>query len=161
MEYVVFALIWIHLLAVVVWIGGMVFLSLVLVPLLRRDGLFAQYAALFRTIAYRFRSLVWGAMGILVVTGPLLAMARSVPLTDPRHWPTIFAVKMGLVAFLFSLTLLHDLVIGPRARLILGTAEMERSEADRVLLRYSALLPRLSLLMGLLVILAAVVLARS
>lgn len=155
------ALVWVHLLSAVAWIGGMVFLSFVLVPVLRRDGLFAQHAALFRTIAYRFRSLVWGAMGILVVTGPLLAVGRSIPMIEPGQWPMIFAAKMGLVALLFSLTLLHDLVVGPRVRLILGTIEMERSAADRVLLRYSALLPRLSLLVALLVILAAVILAHS
>ena len=156
-----FALVWIHLLSAVAWIGGMVFLSVVLVPVLRRDGLFAQHAALFRTIAYRFRSLVWGGMGILVVTGLLLAAGRSIPMTEPGQWPMIFAAKMGLVALLFSLTLLHDLVVGPRVRLILGTTEMERSAADRVLLRYSALLPRLSLLVALVVMLAAVILARS
>ena len=156
-----FALVWIHLLAAVVWIGGMVFLSVVLVPVLRRDGLFAQHAALFRTIAYRFRGLVWGGMGILVVTGPLLAVGRSVPLTEPRQWPMIFAVKMGLVALLFSLTLLHDLIVGPLVRKILGAAETQRTPRDRVLLRYSALLPRLSLLVALTVMWAAVVLART
>lgn len=139
----------------------MVFLSVVLAPVLRRDGLFARHAALFRTIAYRFRSLVWGAMGTLVVTGPLLAVGRSVPLSEPWQWPTIFAVKIRLVALLFSLTLLHDLVVGPRMRLILGTTEAESSAQDRVLFRYSALLPRLSLLVAFLVILAAVLLARS
>jgi hypothetical protein len=82
-------------------------------------------------------------------------------MTEPGQWPMIFAAKMGLVALLFSLTLLHDLVVGPRVRLILGTTEMERSAADRVLLRYSSLLPRLSLLVALVVMLAAVILARS
>ena len=54
-----FALVWIHLLA-----GGvgrrMVFLSVVLVPVLKRDGDFARHVALFRTVAYRFRAVVWG-----------------------------------------------------------------------------------------------------
>ncbi len=156
-----FALIWIHLLSAVVWIGGMVFLSVVLVPLLRRDGRFAQHAALFREVAYRFRSLVWGAMVILVGTGLVLAAGRSVPMTEPGRWPTIFAIKMGLVACLFCLTLLHDLVVGPRVRRIMGAAEKERTAGELILLRYSALLPRLSLLLALFVLLAAVVLART
>ena len=37
-------------------------------------------------------------------------------MTNPRQWPAIFVAKMGLVALLFSLTLIHDLVVGPRVR---------------------------------------------
>ena len=156
-----FALIWIHLLAAVVWIGGMVFLSVVLVPILRRDGLFANYALLFRTVAYRFRSLVWSAMGLLVGTGLLLASYRAIPLLEPRQWPAVFAAKMSLVALLFSVTLLHDLVIGPYVRRILAMADAERTASQRTLIKYSSLAPRLSLLMALIVLLLAVVLART
>lgn len=156
-----FALVWIHLLAAVVWVGGMVFLSVVLVPVLKRDGGFAQHAALFRTIAYRFRAVVWGAMGMLVATGLTLAWGRSIPLMEPGHWPTIFAAKIGLVTLLFTLTLLHDLVVGPRVRRSLAIPEADRSGRDRLLLRYSVLVPRISLLVSLLVLLFAVVLART
>lgn len=72
-----------------------------------------------------------------------------------------FVAKISVVSFLFTLTLLHDLVVGPEVRKILGTAEEERSARDRMLVRYSALVPRLSLLVALLVLLLAVVLART
>lgn len=157
----VFALVWIHLLAAVVWVGGMVFLSVVLVPVLKQDGGFARHVVLFRTVAYRFRAVVWGAMGVLVVTGAVMAVGRSIPLMTPRQWPAIFLAKISVVSLLFTLTLLHDLVVGPRVRRILGTAEEERSARDRMLVRYSALVPRLSLLVALLVLLLAVVLART
>lgn len=156
-----FALVWIHLLAAVVWVGGMVFLSVVLVPVLRRDGGFARHAELFRTAAYRFRLLVWGAMGTLVATGASLAVGRAIPLTAPSQWPPIFMTKIGLVALLFTLTLLHDLVVGPRVRRIPGTPEATGSAWGRLLVRYSVLVPRLSLFVALLVLLAAVVLART
>ena len=156
-----FAVIWIHLLAAVVWVGGMVFLSVVLVPVLRRDGLFADYALLFRTVAYRFRSLAWSAMGLLVGTGLLLASYRLIPLGEPRQWPAVFTAKMSLVALLFSVTLLHDLVIGPYVRRILTMAETERTARQRTLIKYSPLVPRLSLLIALFVLLLAVILART
>ena len=157
----VFVLIWIHLLAAVAWVGGMAFLSVVLVPVLRRDGMFAQYGMLFRTVAYRFRAVVWGAMGILVGTGLVLAVRRSISVTEPQQWPTIFAVKMGFVVLLFSLTLLHDLVVGSQMRRVLGTAETERTARDRMFVRFSKVVPRVSLLVALLVLLLAVVLART
>ncbi len=69
--------------------------------------------------------------------------------------------KISVVAFLFTLTLAHDLVVGPQVRKILGKPEAERSARDRVLIRYSAFVPRLSLLVALLVLLLAVVLART
>ncbi len=156
-----FALVWIHLLAAMVWVGGMVFLSVVLVPVLKQDGGFAKHGLLFRTVAYRFRAVVWGAMGILVVTGLVMAVGRAIPLTEPWLWPTIFLAKISVVALLFTLTLAHDLVVGPKVRKILGIAEAERSARDRMLVRYSALVPRLSLLVALVVLLLAVVLART
>ena len=100
-------------------------------------------------------------MAILVATGSVMAAGRAIPLTDPSQWPSIFVAKIGLVALLFTLTLLHDLAVGPRVRRILGTAESARSARDRLLVRYSALVPRVSLLVALMVLLAAVVLART
>lgn len=147
--------------AAVVWIGGMVFLSLVLVPVLRKGGQFAQHAALFRTVALRFRSVVWVAMAVLVGTGGFLASGRAIPLTNPSHWPTVFMVKMTLVSVLLSLTFLHDLVVGPGVRRVLAIPEGERTASHRLWLRYSALVPRLSLLLALGVLFLAVLLARS
>ncbi len=150
-----------HLLAAVVWIGGMAFLSLVLVPVLRRDGQFAQHATLFRTVALRFRTIVWAAMAVLILTGPLLAAARAVPPANPSQWPTIFIAKVTVVVLLLALTFLHDLVVGPAVRRILAAPDANRTGTDRVLLRYSAVVPRISLVLGLIVLGLAVVLARS
>ena len=66
-------LVWLHMLAAVNWIGGTIFLSAVLVPVLRREPFASQKALLFRTVARRFRMVVWGAITILLLTGfPLL-----------------------------------------------------------------------------------------
>jgi len=80
-------LVWLHLLAAIAWIGGMLFLSVVLVPVLRCEPFASQKAVLFRAIARRFRSVVWSAITILLFTGPLLLHQRGIPITDPSAWP--------------------------------------------------------------------------
>ena len=75
---------WIHLLAAVVWLGGMVFLSVVLVPVFRRGTFGADRRILFQTLARRFRVMVWVMIGILVLSGPLLVSSRTGTLEEPE-----------------------------------------------------------------------------
>jgi uncharacterized membrane protein len=154
-------LVWLHLLAAVSWIGGTIFLSVVLVPVLRREPFASQKALLFRTIARRFRAVVWGAIAVLLFTGPLLLHQRGIPIAHPSGWPMILAVKLGLVAILFLLTLTHDLIIGPRVGKILQRPTESRTRFDHALLLWSPWIARLSLVLTLAVLFAAVMLVRS
>ena len=52
-------LVWLHMLAAVSWIGGTIFLSVVLMPVLKREPFVSQSAMLFRTIARRFLVVIW------------------------------------------------------------------------------------------------------
>jgi copper resistance protein D len=96
-------LVWLHLLAAFAWIGSMLFLSVVLVPVLRHEPFASQRVLLFRAIAGRFRAVVWGAITILLFTGPLLLHQRGIPIMDPSAWPAVLATKLELVAILTSL----------------------------------------------------------
>ena len=152
---------WLHLLAAVSWIGGMMFLSVVLVPVLRREPFASQRALLFRTIALRFRVVVWGAIAVLLFTGPLLLHQRGIPITDPSGWPLILATKLGLVTILLLLTLTHDLILGPRAGRILQLPMESRTRFDQALVRWSPWVARFSLVLVLAILFVAVLLVRS
>lgn len=154
-------LVWLHLLAAVAWIGGMVFLSLVLVPILKREPFAAQRSALIRAAALRFRLVVWSAIGVLLTTGPLLVTSRGWSLSEPGGWPAVLIVKLVLIVILLLLTLAHDFFIGPRVGRILQIPEPSRTGHDRLLVASSSWLPRLSLLLALAVSFAAVSLART
>ena len=154
------ALVWLHLLAAVSWIGGMVFLSLVLVPMLRHESFRAQRGPLIRAAALRFRLVVWVAVGTLLATGPLLALQRGWSPVEPGSWPAALIVKLSLVAVLLALTGAHDWFIGPRVGRILQTPDSSRTESERLLIAGSSWLPRVSLLLALLILFAAVILAR-
>jgi uncharacterized membrane protein len=58
------AVLYLHVLGVVVWIGGLVYQSHVLLPAARREG-----AALFAEAARRARPVAWTAIVVVVLTG--------------------------------------------------------------------------------------------
>lgn len=153
-------LVWLHVLATVTWIGGTIFLSAVLVPVLRREPFASQRSLLFRTVARRFRSVVWGAIAVLLLTGPLLLHQRGISIADPSGWPVILAVKLGLVTTLLLLTLTHDLIIGPRVGQILQRPAESRSRFEQGLVLWSPWIARFSLALALAVLFAAVALVR-
>jgi putative copper export protein len=100
---------WLHVVAAITWIGGMLFLALVLVPVTRHEAP-ALRARLFHIVGVRFRTIGWIALGLLVLTGLGNLWLNPYLLPLPRfHW------KLGLVALALCLAVVHDFVLGPRA----------------------------------------------
>jgi putative copper resistance protein D len=95
--------------AAITWIGGMLFVALVMVPVLRREDP-ALRARLFKVTGVRFRTIGWIALGVLVATGLGNLWINPSLLRLPRlQW------KLGLVAIALTLAVVHDFVLGPRA----------------------------------------------
>lgn len=150
-----------HILAAISWVGGMLFLSLVLAPLVRSRKAAPEFMALFRSAARRFRIVAWLAMGVLLTTGPGLLAQRGVAVTNPAVWPFIVSLKLGLVALLLALTVLHDLILGPQVSKAGAIPVASRTAWEQAVVQTAGWLPRLSLLTALAVIVAAATLARS
>lgn len=156
-----YLLIWLHLVAAISWIGGTIFLSVVLVPMLKREPFVSEKALLFRTIAWRFRAVVWGAITVLLLTGPLLLHQRGIPIADPSGWSMVLATKLGLVTILLLLTLTHDLILGPRVGRIVQLPPERRTRFDHTLVLWSPWVARFSLVLALAILFAAVMLVRT
>lgn len=139
----------------------MIFLSLVLVPVLKREPFAAQRPLLFRTVARRFRLVVWGAITVLLLTGPLLLHQRGIPIGAPSNWPMVLRVKLGLVTFLLFLTLTHDLVLGPLVGKISQRPVEGRTRFEQALVLWFPLAARFSLVLTFGILFAAVLLVRS
>ncbi len=150
-----------HIVAAVTWIGGMLFLSLVLAPLVRGRKAAPEFMALFRSAALRFRPIVWVAIAVLLATGPMLLSLRGIHITSPASWSGIVIVKLALVVLLLFLTLLHDLVFGPQVSRVSAIPDSQRTPSERIVFNTARWLPRVSLLIGLAVVIAATILARS
>jgi putative copper export protein len=103
---------WVHVLATTAWVGGMLFIALVLVPVTRQLEDPSLRARLVQETGRRFRTIGWIALAILIVTGLLNLWLHPFLLRSPRfHW------KLGLVVLALLLSGFHDFVLGPRAGL--------------------------------------------
>lgn len=155
----------IHVLAAMFWLGGMFFLAVVGAPALRAVEPPALRQKLFQELGVRFRTAGWWAIGVLVVTGVINLHYRhwlqwSGVLDNAAFWRTAtghsLAVKLVAVAAMIVVSFVHDFVVGPRA----GTAAPGSAEAA-VLRKRAALLARVNAVLGLIVVIAAVRLARG
>ncbi len=101
---------WIHVLSAITWIGGMLFIALVLVPVTRKLQDPALRARLVQEVGVRFRTIGWIALGLMLLTGLGNLVYRPYLLHAPRfHW------KLGLVLLALVVSAVHDFVLGPRA----------------------------------------------
>ncbi len=156
-QWVVF----VHILAALVWVGGMWFLALVLVPALRRESP-DRRAALLEAVGRRFRTVGWVAIAVLLITGVWNVANRGFGwdvFTTSGRFGHILAGKLALVVVILALSALHDFRIGPastRARREGG--DPRRAEALR---RAASWIGRVNALLTLIVIWLAVALVRG
>ena len=154
----------IHVFAALLWLGGMFFLAAVGAPVLRKVEPPELRAALFRKLGEQFRTVGWASISVLLVTGFLNLHFRGMLtwslLGSGEFWSTPYgrslAWKLGAVTAMLIVQAIHDFQVGPAAsRAPAGSGEM------LVLRRRAALLARLSAVFGIVLVVAAVRLARG
>lgn len=155
-----------HVIAAMVWIGGAAFIALVLVPTLLREDFRDRSPELLRASAYRFRTVGWWSLGIIVTTGISNLALRGIPfptLLDGSAfhgaYGNVLAVKLSVVFLILVISLLHDFMLGPRAAAVIlrSPGSPEAAKARRV----ASAMGRFTLLLGLAAVAAAVVLVRG
>lgn len=154
----------IHVLAAMLWLGGMFFLGVVGAPALRAVEPAALRQRLFQELGVRFRSVGWISITILVLTGLVNLHYRGWlhwdgVLASAAFWKTTvgtaLAIKLLSVTVMIVVSAVHDFVLGPLAgRIAAGSPE---AIAFR---RRAALLARVNALLGVIVVVAAVRLPR-
>lgn len=157
--------VYLHIIATVVWVGGMLFLALVAVPATRNLSP-AERGAIFSALGRRFRTVGWICIALLLITGPLNLGFRGYSwesLSSGQMFSGEFgqtlAVKLILVAVMVALSLTHDLILGPAsARALANPATVHTAAALR---RRTSWLARFNLVLGLLVVASAVALVRG
>jgi len=158
--------VWLHILAAAVWIGGMVFLVLVLVPVIRRPEYRGVAAPLIHWTGVRFLWVGWTCLILLAASGTFALAYRGFGWTDlwsgrvfQGPFGQTLGVKLSLVAMILLLSALHDFLVGPRAT-ALWQANPASPEATR-LRRQAGWIGRLNLLLALIVMALGVMLGRG
>ncbi|MES1259661.1 MAG: CopD family protein, partial [Gemmatimonadota bacterium] len=155
----------IHVLVAIFWLGGMFFFALVGAPALRAVEPAALRQRLFHQIGLRARKAGWWAIAVLLVTGTLNLYLRGMLQWDgllgtAAFWAGPFghslAIKLGAVLCMLIVSITHDFIVGPAA----GRAAAGSAEAV-ALRRRAALLARINAILGLIIVIAAVQLARG
>lgn len=153
-----------HLLAALLWVGGMFFVAVVGAPVIREVDSPRLRARLFQRLGVRFRTVGWICIGLLLVTGVANLHFRGLlearVLGAPEFWDSRYGValgwKLGAVTAMILVSALHDFWLGPAA----GDARRGSVEAERMR-SAASWLARINALLGVVVVVAAVRLARG
>jgi len=157
--------VWVHILAMAVWVGPQFFMFIVTVPALRVIEDSETRLRVLRLVTTRFGWLAWSAMVILVLTGISNVFDHedespiSVLNFDYRYSWILFT-KMALVAAIIALTALHSFVVGPWQMELAERAD-KGSEEEARLRRTGIALSSLNLLLSLAAVFAGALLANE
>lgn len=157
--------VYIHILSAMVWVGGMLFLSLVAVPVARRLPP-AERAHLLDAVGRRFRAVGWTCVALLIATGIINSSYRGVTWGNlfsgailDTTFGQIYCLKLTAVAAMLALTAYHDFVLGPRTTRSLAQAGTEAIPRSHRLA--SRLLAVFALLLALIIVALASMLVRG
>ncbi len=113
-----------HIIAAIFWVGGMLFLTLVVVPFLQAMPDPRERSKVYQTVGTKYRLYGWIAIIMLLVTGPtVLYLLYGIPMTKVfsrevhgTGFGKALSIKLSLVALLVLSSLFHDFYLGPKAR---------------------------------------------
>jgi copper resistance protein D len=157
--------VFIHLILVAFWLGGMLFTVAVLVPATRKGALSSQKGLLFRELGSRFSRLSWLIFPLLLLTGILALFGRgfdSATLMSGTFWSSEYGTKLSSKLSLFAgmmvISGMHDFWLGPEAaRRMEEGREDDSTNRLRLASRWAG---RINLLIGLAILFFAVSLVR-
>jgi putative copper export protein len=112
-------ILWLHLLAAMTWIGGLVFQVLVVFPTLARVAPTGARARFALSLEARFRVILWPAVGLVLFTGlvNLMNVWYATVVTAGSLVPAfvpLLSVKLALVVGMIAVQAVQQFVIYPR-----------------------------------------------
>ena len=148
MSEIYFISVFLHVLAAAIWIGGMIFLPLVLLPAIKKHP---DKAILIHTVGLKFRAVGWIVLLILLLSGLFNMHFRQVEFSWDGLSDSAFGKMIFYKILIFFITVLisslHDFYIGTTAtRLWMQEANSKRVQNFRLWARWAG---RINLLLAI------------
>jgi uncharacterized membrane protein len=155
---------WLHLLATVSWIGGIVAISILVLPAAKRSLKPADQLAFIEAMQKRLEPMAWFCLGLLIATG-LFQLSASPHyngfLNVSTTWSLAILIKHGLVAVMIVVSAVQTWEVLPAIRRTLMRREKGASEEEIIKLqKREERLLRMNFILSIL-ILGATALARA
>jgi len=137
-------ILWIHLVSAMTWIGGMLFIRLVLRPALKRSALDSHAQVILSLVEERFRTIRWISLLILLGTGFFNLIHEGGSARLESSWGGVLMIKLFFVVIAIGLSGINDFFLAPSK---ISTPSMGRTRDW---------LSGITLLLGLLIVFIAV-----
>jgi putative copper resistance protein D len=154
-----------HIVSAMIWVGGLVFFVLVMVPLVRQEEYKGIAPGIVHWVGLRFRFWGWVCLSALVISGLFNLFVRGfgwADLLDGALWHGYFgetlAIKLIFAGIIFFLSAIHDFYIGPKATNLWQQDLQQESFRFR---RAASWIGRINLLLSLCVVFLAIMLVRG
>ncbi|MCZ6678890.1 MAG: CopD family protein [Candidatus Poribacteria bacterium] len=163
MEILDVLILWLHVTAAAIWVGGNLMMAMVVVPYFRRTVSPVERIKILTQIGQRFEPIGWGAVLVLIFSG-LFNIFSSGVLNSPEllgPFMRMLGIKLILVLILIVLTAIHGFIMGPRLAQAVEALEPGTEELPEPVNKMRGQMAVVSSLIGvfsLLVLLAAVAL---
>lgn len=107
------AILWIHLISAMIWIGGMLFVWLVLRPALKRPAFDSQAQAVLSHVEGRFRTIRWYSLLTLLGTGLFNLIHEGSSARLESSWGGVLMIKLFFVAAVMGISGINDFLLNP------------------------------------------------
>lgn len=113
-----------HIISAIMWVGGMLFLTLVLAPFLMTIPDPSERSKIYQFVGKKYRTIGWINIILLLVTGPVILAGLygispgeiHAAIASGGPFGKALGVKIVLVVIIVLSSFFHDFFFGPKAR---------------------------------------------
>ncbi|HMB99096.1 MAG TPA: DUF4149 domain-containing protein [Balneolaceae bacterium] len=157
---------YIHIIFAMLWIGGMLFTAMILVPASRRPLFDGKRGEFFQIVGTLFSKSSWMIFVIMIITGIAALLGKGFSadqLMNIEFWRTaygkILMSKLNIFVYVLLISAIHDFWLGPKAVRL-----MDEMPGDKKTERYKKItswVGRINLVLGLIILYYASSLVRG